>query len=117
MPYLSSDSFFTLGTVSFVRPKSFPSIPARIVWKIPDGWDVASPWVTEGMVTEVPTVAEMVDNYMAVGNFQKATKDLDGFEFEIAWFGKGTIPKDAVEKFAKVFEAAKRVISRRRFTV
>lgn len=109
MPHLDAKSFFTFGSVSFVRPKSLPALPVELHWKLPEGWAIATPWATEGFVTSVPSLADLADNYIAAGNIRTASRNLGDFSFEIAWLGDEPIEDAAVEQLAKVFGAANQV--------
>lgn len=106
MPHLTQKLFFTLGAVSFVKPAAYKSIPVQLIWNIPKDWKISTPWPTTERLTLAPSTLNLANNYIAAGTSKNLIKQMENFQFEIAWFGKGKIPKSAIRQFSKVFETA-----------
>jgi predicted metalloprotease with PDZ domain len=84
---------FLSGSMAFILPARIRlDHPIDLVWRVPPGWDVVTPWSTFGDSTRVSTVYSLVNNYFgAFAHSSTVSRRFKNLDLTLVWTGSDDI--------------------------
>lgn len=99
--YWEDDALYLVGEALFATPDV--AGPTGVVFSLPDGWHVSTPWRRHGTNPSsfvVESSDDLLDNALVLGRHASIDQRLRGFRYELALMGRAADVRDAASRLA-----------------
>ncbi|MDZ4701066.1 MAG: hypothetical protein SH809_15260 [Rhodothermales bacterium] len=99
---------FLSGSMAFILPaRTRLDQPIDLIWSVPPGWDVVTPWSISGDASRVPSVYALVNNYFgAFAHSSTVSRRFKNLDLTLVWTGT-----DDIRGYPEALIAAGQVVS------